>query len=279
MPANPNNNQLPVSRRSVYPHNLREPVETRPSRSLSSSVTTLRTLLSTSAIGPNDVVILVMGKTGSGMSNFINKLTRMQPEDGADQLSSCTKTVCPYECYHNGQRFIFVDTPGFNNEQLPQWTVLTAIAKWLKETYQKSIKLTGVIYTHNLREDGMCAVDEQSFQSLCRLCGNEAADRVRLVTTMWDDVDESEAVEVEGKLKRTHWQSFIQAGAQPQRFDNTSKSAWNIVESLGITTKTLLLQKELVDMGKALEDTTAGRRLRQGKPVTICGRVKQLFGG
>ncbi|KAI6103009.1 hypothetical protein F5141DRAFT_1008002 [Pisolithus sp. B1] len=193
----------------------------------------------------------------------------MQPEDGAGQLFSCTKTVCAYKCYHNGQRFIFVDTPGFNNGQLSQCVVFTAIATWLKETYRKSIELTGVIYTHNLREDGMGAVDEQSFQLLCRLCGNEAADRVRLVTTMWDDVDESEAVEVEETLKRTHWQSFVQAGARPRRFNNTSESAWNIVESLGITTKTLLLQKELVDMGKALEDTTAGKRLGQGKSVTL----------
>ncbi|KAI6160321.1 hypothetical protein EDD17DRAFT_831328 [Pisolithus thermaeus] len=76
----------------------------------------------------------------------------------------------------------------------------------------------------------MGAVDEQSFQLLYRLCGNEAADRVQLVTTMWDEVDESEAVEVEETLKGTHWQSFMQAGAQPRRFDNTSESAWNIVE-------------------------------------------------
>lgn len=231
-----------------------------------------------SAIRPDDAVIFVMGKTGSGMSNFINKLTRMQPEDGADQLSSCTKSVSAHECYHNGQRFIFVDTPGFNNQRLTQWAVLTEIATWLKETYRKSIGLTGVIYTHNIG-DSMCAVDEQNFQSFRRLCGDETADRVRLVTTMWDDVDESEAAKVEGVLKRTRWQSFIRAGAQLERFDNTSKSAWNIVESLGITTKTLLLQKELVDMGKALEDTTAGRLLRHGKPATICGRVKGLFGG
>ncbi|KAI6146561.1 P-loop containing nucleoside triphosphate hydrolase protein [Pisolithus thermaeus] len=210
-----------------------------------------------------------MGKTGSGMSNLINKLTGMQPEDGAGQLFSCTKTVCAYKCNRNGQRFIFVDTPGFDNGELSQCAVLTAIATWLKEMYRKSIELTGVIYTHNLGGGSMGAVDEQSFQLLCRMCGNEAADRVRLVTTMWDEVDESEAVEMEETLKGTQWQSFIQAGAQPRRFVNTPKSAWDIVESLGTTTKTLLLQKEMVDMGKALEGTTAGRRLRQDKPVTL----------
>ncbi|KAI6103013.1 hypothetical protein F5141DRAFT_1008119 [Pisolithus sp. B1] len=196
----------------------------------------------------------------------------MQPEDEAGQLFSCTKTVCAYKCYRKGQRFIFVDTPGFNNGKLSQCAVFTAIAAWLKEMYRKSIELTGVIYTHNLREDSMGAVDEQSFRLLCHLCGNEAADRVRLVTTMWDDVDELGAVEVEETLKGTHWQSFMQAGAQPRRFDNTSESAWNIVESLGITTKTLLLQMELVDMGKALENTTAGKHLMLGKSVTLVSK-------
>ncbi|KAI6134311.1 hypothetical protein EV401DRAFT_1907795 [Pisolithus croceorrhizus] len=87
----------------------------------------------------------------------------------------------------------------------------------------------------------MGAIDEQSFRLLYRLYGNEAADRVRLATAMWDDVDESEAVKVE-TLQRTQWQSITQAGAQPRRFDNTLESPWNIVESLGITTRTLLLQ-------------------------------------
>ncbi|KIK19428.1 hypothetical protein PISMIDRAFT_153001 [Pisolithus microcarpus 441] len=277
MPANPNNNQLPISHHSVYPHNLREPVETRSSCALISSVTTLRTLVSTSAIGPNDVVILVMGKTGSGMSNFINKLTGMQPEAGADGLSSCTQDAYAYECYRNGQRFIFVDTPGFNNEKLPTSTVLRAIATWLKETYRNAIELTGVIYTHNIGGDNNCATDVLSFQLLGHLCGDEAADRVRLVTTMWDDVDMSKAGEAEGRLKRTRWQSLIRAGARLERFDNTPETAWNIVRDLGSTKKPLLLQRELVDMKKRLEDTTAGKCLGLGKSVTICDRLKRWF--
>ncbi|KAI6101775.1 hypothetical protein EDD16DRAFT_1648373 [Pisolithus croceorrhizus] len=196
-----------------------------------SSVGTLRTPIPMSAIRPDDVITCIaMGKTGSGMSNA---------KDGTDQLSSRTQTVCAYKCYCNGHRFVFVDTSSLNNGQLSQCAVFTAIATWLTETYASD---ASDIHPYP-RNGSMGAVDEQSFQLLYRLCGNEAADRVQLVTTMWDEVDESEAVEVEETLKGTHWQSFMQAGAQPRRFDNTSESAWNI---------TLLLQKELVDMGKTL---------------------------
>lgn len=83
-----------------------------------------------------------MGKTGSGMSNLINKLIGMQPEDGTDQLSSRTQTVCAYKCYCNGHRFIFVDTSSLNNGQLSQCVVFTAIATWLTETYRKSVELS-----------------------------------------------------------------------------------------------------------------------------------------
>ncbi|KAI6134307.1 P-loop containing nucleoside triphosphate hydrolase protein [Pisolithus croceorrhizus] len=266
MPTNRNGNRPSVSRPSVYPRNLRERVEMRPSHALMSSVTTLRMLVPTSAIKSDDVVILVMGKTGSGMSNFINKLTGMQPEEGADQLFSRTQDVCAYECYRNGQRFIFVDTPGFNNGKLPSSAVFRAIAMWLEETYRHSIKLTGVIYTHDIRDDGRCATDVQSFRLLSCLCGNEAADRIRLVTTMWDEVDESEAVRMEETLRRTHWQPLIRARARIKRFHNTPDTAWDIVRDLGSTKKALLLQREMVDMRKKLGDTTAGKCLGESKP-------------
>ncbi|KAI6103002.1 hypothetical protein F5141DRAFT_243720 [Pisolithus sp. B1] len=178
-------------------------------------------------------------KTGSGVSNFINKLAGMQPEVGADELFSCTQEVCAYEYSHNGQRFIFVDTPGFNNEKLPQSMVFRAIARWLEETYRHSIKLTGVIYTHDITGNSRPPTDAQSFQLLRPLCGSKAVDRVHLVTTMCDIAEKSEADEMEGILKGARWQSLIQAGAQPRRFDNTLESAWNIVEGPGNTTKTL----------------------------------------
>ncbi|KAI6103007.1 P-loop containing nucleoside triphosphate hydrolase protein [Pisolithus sp. B1] len=210
----------------------------------------------------------VMGKTGSGMSNLINNLTGMPPEDGADQMFSCTKGVCAYESHRNGWRFIFVDTPGLNNGELSQSMVFGAIARWLEETYRHSIKLTGVIYTQDITDDSWSPTDMQGFQLFHRLCGDEAADRVRLVTTMWDVADKSEADEVEGTLKERLWQSLIQTGAQPQRFNNTPESAWNIVEGLGKTTKMLLLQEELVDMGKAMGDTTAGKSVWREESVT-----------
>ncbi|KAI6135298.1 hypothetical protein EV401DRAFT_520962 [Pisolithus croceorrhizus] len=223
---------------------------------MSSVTTPTRTPVLTSAIKPDDVVILVMGKTESGINNFINKLTK--PEKGAEKLSSHTENVCAYKCYYAGQRFIFAVTSGLNNEELLQGAVFRAIATWLKDTYRQSIKLTGVIYTHSITDNSMSPADVQSFKLLYDLCGDKAADRVRLVTTM---SDESKAVQVEETLKRTHWQPLIKAGARSERFDNTSERAWIIIEDLENAKKALLLQEEL-DKGTRLEDTSAGKHLR-----------------
>ncbi|KAI6046237.1 hypothetical protein EDC04DRAFT_2887918 [Pisolithus marmoratus] len=182
----------------------------------------------------------------------------MQPEYGADKLSSCTKDICAYECYRNGQRFVFVDTPGINNQNMPQSEVFIKTARWLEETYRRSIMLAGLLYTHSIADNSRSAIDMECFQLLRHLCGNKAADRVQLVSTMWDEVEQRAANKVERTVMKIQWQSLIQAGACLKRFDNTSETAWNIVQGLGSTKKALLLQKRLMDMGRALKETTAG---------------------
>ncbi|KAI6009968.1 P-loop containing nucleoside triphosphate hydrolase protein [Pisolithus marmoratus] len=210
-----------------------------------------------------------MGKMGSGRSNMINKLTGMQPEHGADEYTSisCTRDVCAYAHNHNEQRFILVDTPGFNQNE-EKTKAFSKIAEWLKETYQHSIELTGVIYTHDIGDNGSSATDMQSFKLLDRLCGRAAADRVRLVTTMCDGVEQQEADDKEAALK-IKWRSLIDAGAHLKRFLNTSESGWEILDGLGRTKKPLVLQKELVDEKKGLGGTAAGKLLWQKEQGTF----------
>jgi len=88
----------------------------------------------------------------------------------------------------------------------------------------------------------------------------QAADRVRLVTTMWDKVDDdTSALQTQSRLE-AEWGSLLSAGALYRNFYNTSESAWEIVDGLGYERKALLFQLELVNMKKKLEETTAGMR-------------------
>ncbi|KAG6328377.1 hypothetical protein ID866_10712, partial [Astraeus odoratus] len=219
-------------------------------------------MINTSEIKCDDKVILVLGSSGSGMSNFINKLTGMEPEPGAGALVPCTRDIYAYACDSGGQRFVFVDTPGFDGT-ISESTLLRELAAFLKMTYGMSIILTGIVYTRRITDDYSSRVDAGSIQLLSALCGNEAANCVRLITTMWDEIDEKSAAMRENDLKDSLWRSLLTSGACYERFNNTFDAAWDIVRGHGDTRKALLLQKELVDEGLSLEDTTLGREFQR----------------
>ena len=95
-----------------------------------------------------------------------------------------------------------------------------------------------------------------------RLCGDKAAERVRLVTTMWDKVKDKTVAESRvSQLEGNFWEPLIKAGARHRRFENTSKSAWDIIRDVTGETEALLLQEELVDADRKLNETTAGQAL------------------
>ncbi|KAI6009962.1 hypothetical protein EDC04DRAFT_2581317, partial [Pisolithus marmoratus] len=203
-------------------------------------------------------------------TQFINVLTGMRPERGAHGYISCTGDVVAYSCHRGGQRYIFVDTPGFNATYSSQKTVFKKIAKWLAATYSSRLQFNGVIYTRRITEP-LCRSERSSLELCANLIGNDVADRVRLVTTMWDEregeSDTSAEENMENRLKQEQWRSLIDKGAMCARFFNTSKSAWDIVQGLEVKRKaSLLLQRELVDMGKSLKQTTAGMRLPKEFP-------------
>ncbi|KAI6118661.1 hypothetical protein EV401DRAFT_1550407 [Pisolithus croceorrhizus] len=96
-----------------------------------------------------------------------------------------------------------------------------------------------------------------------RLCGDKAAKRVRLVTTMWDKVkDEKLAENRVSQLETNFWKPLIDAGACHKKFEgNSSKCAWEIIQDLMGSGEALLLQEELVDAERNLNETTAGKAL------------------
>ncbi|KAI6148050.1 hypothetical protein BKA82DRAFT_1007712 [Pisolithus tinctorius] len=202
-------------------------------------------------IRPSDIIILVLGASGSGKSNIINKLTRVSPEHDKHSLAASMTDCSAYTCVRKGKRFIFIDTPAFDMHGFER------ISNLMNFIYQGSMKLTGLIYTHNIMVECSCAGEQCKSQILKSMCGDKAIDRLRLVTTMWDGVQDPEyAIRVEDVLKRNCWKALLQEGATSQWFVNTPQSAWAIVESLGDTRKPLLLQEEMVK-GINLRETTA----------------------
>ena len=96
------------------------------------------------------------------------------------------------------------------------------------------------------------------------LCGKNAFQNVILTTTMWDKVDEETGEAREKELKSKYWQSMLERGSTTGRFMRTRESAFTVIEPLidaANERSSVLLQKELVDMGNKLSSTSAGRKL------------------
>ncbi|KIO01137.1 hypothetical protein M404DRAFT_743240 [Pisolithus tinctorius Marx 270] len=204
-----------------------------------------------------------MGPTGSGKSNFINQLTGRKENNSAHGLKSDTQGIREFTVnLSNNRLYVFVDTPGFDDTYRSDRDILHTIAEWLEKKYRNEVKLTGIIYTHRITDNRMSGSVCKNLDMFSRLCGDKAAERVRLVTTMWDKAKDKNLVESRvSQLETNFWKPLIDAGARHERFNNSSGSAWEIVRGLTGDGEAVLLQEELVDVERKLNETTAGKAL------------------
>jgi hypothetical protein len=96
------------------------------------------------------------------------------------------------------------------------------------------------------------------------LCGSDAATNTILVTTMWSEVKESNGRSREQQLADVYWKPFLDEGSRLNRFRDSFDSAWEIIASLldKVPLEVIQIQRELVEIGKLLPETDAGKALR-----------------
>ncbi|KAI5980811.1 hypothetical protein EDC04DRAFT_2855214 [Pisolithus marmoratus] len=97
-----------------------------------------------------------------------------------------------------------------------------------------------------------------------RLCGGNAAERVRLVTTMWDEVQDADLAQGrELPLEARFLKPLINADVQVhhERFENTFESAWRIVGGLAGEKEVVSKREELVNVERKSNETTANKDL------------------
>ncbi|KAF9449507.1 hypothetical protein P691DRAFT_852465 [Macrolepiota fuliginosa MF-IS2] len=222
----------------------------------------------TEKLRSEDIIIAVMGPTGTGKSHFIDVLTRQKPGTrSGNELKSHTSEVQStiLEKYEGNQNLVLVDTPGFDDTERSDMEILDMISKWLEKTYRKKIKLTGILYLHRITDNRMAGTPLRNLRLFGELCGDVAMGRVALVTTMWDKLRRPEAGEKrENELRENFWRGMLEKGSTVSRFDNTLNGAEEIIQGLIVEKnkrETLLLQEELVDLKRRLNETHAGQML------------------
>ncbi|PPQ74157.1 hypothetical protein CVT24_012875 [Panaeolus cyanescens] len=216
-----------------------------------------------------DVIIAVLGLTGSGKSAFIKAVTGVDPGVNHDLDSAQTgmKIITMDRPQLSLSRIVLVDTPGFNDTNRSDLQVFKLISNWLKESYGKNALLNGIIYTHRITDNRMSGSSFRNLTMFQKLCGRKAFSGVTFVTTMWDEDPENNMESFksrEKQLKDEFLKPFIKNGARLLRHqsEGDTASAHSIISDFTADSKkALLVQKELVDYRKTLQQTQAGQAM------------------
>ncbi|KAI0026129.1 P-loop containing nucleoside triphosphate hydrolase protein [Xylariomycetidae sp. FL0641] len=209
-----------------------------------------------------DLVIAVMGMTGSGKTTFISKVTGRTDLEIGHSLTSCTRDIQVIETKIDGRTVRFVDTPGFSDTNLSDSEVLQLIADYLAAAYKNDMKLSGIIYLHPISDTRVTHHATKNLQMFQKLTGEKNLKNVVLATSMWDKVTEEQGLAREQELKSKFWKVMMAYQAQVIRYSGTPDSARRIARMLMKNTPFYLqLQEEMGKDNKALRDTAAGREV------------------
>jgi len=207
-----------------------------------------------------EIVIAVMGSTGAGKTTFINLVTSKNLQVGHG-LSSSNVEIQAADCVlEGGRRVRLIDVPGFDDTYISDIDILDMISTYLAVTYRSERLLSGVIYLHRITDNRVGGVSYKNIKLFHKLCGDRAQTHVMLVTSMWDLVSQPIGAAREQELKDIFWRHMIRVGAAVARHDgSTADTARSIVSRIvDMSTVKLKIQREIVDEGKSLFQTTAG---------------------
>jgi len=212
-------------------------------------------------LGGNDMIIAVMGLTGSGKSSFINLLSGSNLTT-SHRLVSCTQDVqAGSEFQLDGRWVTLIDTPGFDDTDLSEVEILKLISGFLAEHYSRGAILHGLLFFHRISDIRVGSVSRRSFSLFRNLCG-DAMRNVAFVTTMWDKVTlaEGEAREIELGNDPRFFRPTLDQGAFMIRHDNTIESARDIIRRIFSNHPIPLdIQIDLVEKKRTLFTTNVGR--------------------
>ncbi|KAL8847920.1 MAG: hypothetical protein Q9221_007051 [Calogaya cf. arnoldii] len=190
-------------------------------------------------LNDTDIIIAIMGITGSGKSTFISKLVDAEIMIG-HELQSCTSEVQSYGFLHQtGRRVFLLDTPGFDDTSRSDTDVLKTIAENLVGMYSKDIKLSGIIYLHRITDVRFTGSAYKNISVFKKLCGENCYPNVVLATTMWENLGGSGNDTTLGDQRETQlvetrewWGLMTQRGSKIFRHMDNIRSALEIVDYL-----------------------------------------------
>ncbi|KAG1846609.1 P-loop containing nucleoside triphosphate hydrolase protein, partial [Suillus subalutaceus] len=216
----------------------------------------------------DDIIIPVMGRTGVGKSTLVNDAAGKEVVTVGHGMKSCTADIQHVFCECPGdpsRRVVLVDTPGSDDTYKSDEEVLRCIAVWLADSYGQDMKLAGILYLHDITQSRMFGTTLRDLDVFRKLCGEDAEKNVILVTTKWADLitaNEGPLAAREQELTSVFWKEMMAHGSTTDRFNQSRP--WDVMKPI-LANKTVVdaiqIQRELVDWGRKIPETDAGKAL------------------
>ena len=132
------------------------------------------------------------------------------------------------------------------------------------DRYESGSKLAGILYVHRISDDRFTGISVRNFKMFRQLCGDSTLKNVILVTNMWGRVEQDVGEAHEKELADVYFKPALEKDAQLARHHNTTQSAHEIIRRIMKNDPApLLIQRELVDEGKDIKDTSAGEAVNE----------------
>ncbi|CAA7267406.1 unnamed protein product [Cyclocybe aegerita] len=232
--------------------------------------------------GQEDIVVAVMGSTGTGKSSFIRLLTGNTDVKVGDSLESETSDIQVIRFCDgpSGRNVTIVDTPGFDDSRagVSDTDILRTITEFLLKEYDENRKLNGLVYLQRISDPRFGGQSTRNLRMFRNLCGTEAYKNVVVLTTFWDQLpSEEEGVKREGQLKTRFFKDLVDGGACFMRHDRTIESARKVLGHIfPLPPAVAQIQTEIREEGKTLEDTSAGSVHREEVERIIANHKKEV---
>ena len=125
------------------------------------------------------------------------------------------------------------------------------------------MKLTGIIYLHEISQTGMFRTAHKNLDMFRKLCGDGALRNVVLGTMKWDEVELEVGQRREQELKNIHWKEMLEQGSVIMQVNADSSSVWEIVNRIlnNDRVQYVRIQEELLELRRVIPDTDAGKIL------------------
>jgi hypothetical protein len=181
-----------------------------------------------------------------------------------------TAGVSIHSINRGGKRIHLIDTPGLDATDQTDLQILEQWAYWLIKAYDAGLRISGVIYVHNIANPRISGSGLLALNVFKAVCGSEFYSKMTMITTQWRRVESTPAGQQVADSKVAElmgtpefWGTPMDAGAKIEPMYGNQVSALSILDRflhMG-QDRALQLQQEMSVDNRTLYETAAGKLL------------------